>query len=177
MPRRLDRRRAPHTIKPGGTETPGTSFSCCNRRSCRHPTPRRPGSTPRQDQLVVKGVGSAPFWGFLAARLCVAACRGQPRWSSLRCGRSRLTAAACDEGGSDQGIPWLGPAARLVAGLVPDHRVGDLVARSPSRSRSPRRSCRGPAAASHSVGWPGRHAIVRFRGRSAHAAKPRCPLG
>jgi hypothetical protein len=62
--------------------------------------------------LVVKGVGSAPFRGFLAARLCVAARRGQPRSSSLRCGRSKLTAAARDGVGDDRGIPLCGQVQR-----------------------------------------------------------------
>ena len=59
-----------------------------------------------------EGARSAPFRGFLAAVLCVAARRGQPRSSSLRCGRSKLTAAARDEMGSDRGIPCCGQAQR-----------------------------------------------------------------
>jgi hypothetical protein len=72
---------------------------------------------------------SAPFPGFLTARLCVAARCGQPRSSSLRCGRSRLPAAARDKDGRDRGIPsvWSGPAVRVIAGLVTDQGVGDLV--------------------------------------------------
>jgi hypothetical protein len=79
--------------------------------------------------VVVKGPDQLLPWGFLAAVLCVAARRGQPRSSSLRCGRSRLTAAARDGVGSDRGNPLLrsGPAVGVVAGLVSDHRVGDLV--------------------------------------------------
>ena len=62
--------------------------------------------------LVVKGPDQLLSRGFLAARLCVAARHGQPRSSSLRCGRSRLTAAARDEVGSDRGIPCCGQAQR-----------------------------------------------------------------
>jgi hypothetical protein len=61
--------------------------------------------------LVVKGQISS-FLGFPAAGLCVAARRGQPRSSSLRCGRSRLTTAVRDGVGSDRGIPCCGQAQR-----------------------------------------------------------------
>ncbi|HEX6759015.1 MAG TPA: hypothetical protein VF086_11520 [Propionibacteriaceae bacterium] len=46
--------------------------------------------------------------------------------------RSRLTAAVRGGVGSDRGIPlvWSGPAARFVAGLVPDQGVGDPVGAS-----------------------------------------------
>ena len=62
--------------------------------------------------MVVKGPGQLLFPGFLADRLCVAARRSQPRSSSLRCGRSKLTAAARDEVGSDREIPSCGQAQR-----------------------------------------------------------------
>jgi hypothetical protein len=55
--------------------------------------------------LVVKGQIKLLSRGFLAAGLCVAARCGQPRSSSLRCGRSKLTAAARDRMGRDRGIP------------------------------------------------------------------------
>ena len=128
--------------------------------------------------LAVKGPRSAPFWGFLAAVLCVAARRGQPRSSSLRCGRSKLTTAVRDGEGwaaieespagvrpSGRGRSWTGPEPS---------RRRSCWRGAPWRSRSPRPSCRGPAAAGRSVGRPGRHATARSRGRSAHAAKPRC---
>jgi hypothetical protein len=62
--------------------------------------------------MVVKGPDQLLSRGFLADRLCVAARRGQPRSSSLRCGRSKLTAAARDGVGDDQGIPLCGQVQR-----------------------------------------------------------------
>ena len=79
------------------------------RSACLRPFVR---SSVSPANLIVKGPGQLLSAGFLADRLCVAARRGQPRSSSLRCGRSKLTAAARDEVGSDRGIPCCGQPQR-----------------------------------------------------------------
>ena len=145
------------------------------RSACLRPFVR---SSVSPEGVVVKGPGSAPFPGLPRRRIV---CRCSPRSTSFvlaalralqvdRCcarrggQRSRKSAAAVRPSGRGRSRTDLGPSRRRSCwrGV-------------PSRSRSPRPSCRGPAAADHSAGRRGRHATARSQDRSAPAVKLTLP--
>ena len=118
--------------------------------------------------------------------MCAGAWTGQPRSSSLRCGRSRLTGPALRRVGRDRGSSylWSGPAGRVVAGLVADQGVGDLLAQCAMAHQITPPCCRGPLPLP--VGFRGRShtgwEIARRRGGAAgrrvtgagRLLRPRC---